>query len=390
MARLRPVRTWQHPRAPVRLIAVRGRVALRRVIRQALNHVPELFDVARAEQLLRDGRTREIIDALDLVHYREVLKAVFEQWARVFEAGAQLGARKINGSFARRGRRVRFGKDAAGHVARESGEERRDNTESVDGDQPIPDGPGGEAFIDSLFDISKALGDRFNFDRFDEDTQRELREAQDELIRDLEGDARKTIETVVLQGQKTGKGAASIVDSIRDVINLTDRQAQAVLNYEDMLRTLDRGALERQLRPEQFDAAFRAAREDGVPLGDAVIDEMVGAYESNYLDYRAETIARTESTRAANSGLHEAYRQAIDRGALPDEAVRRFWQVSLAENVCPICLSIPEMNPDGVGVGEDFQSEDGPQGNPPDPHPSCQCSVEYVTDLDLVPDDAGE
>lgn len=361
MPRIRPARSYQRRDDPAMLIAAMGRPAVRKAIREALRHLPEVMDAARAETLYRAGRWREIADTIDWKHFREILKGVFERVAQVYEAGARLGTRKINGAFAAKRRKVRFHKSS--------------------------DGPES---ITTLFNISKAIGDRFNFDRFDESTQRKLRDYQDQLITDLTTGARDTIEAVVLSGTRAGLGADDIVSDIRSMISLTDTQATAVLNYRSMLENMNPDALRRQLRSDAFDAQFNAARDAGEDLSASVIDEMVGAYEDNYLDYRADMIAGTESVRAANTGLRDAYTQAVERGAFPDDAVRRFWQTSMLENVCPVCLSIPDMNPDGVALGDDFDSEDGPMGDPPDPHPSCACSVEYVTDLDKVPDDATE
>ena len=85
--------------------------------------------------------------------------------------------------------------------------------------------------------------------------------------------------------------------------------------------------------------------------------------------------------------MHDAYSQAVDRGAFPAEAVTRNWQ--LGDAPCPVCESIPDNNPDGVGVDESFESDDGPVDDPP-VHPHCECSVEYVTDLALISDDEEE
>lgn len=237
--------------------------------------------------------------------------------------------------------------------------------------------------------LKKAVSDRFTFDRFDEATQRWLREQQDELIRELEEGIRDTIEAVVQRGVRMGLDVEQMSEQIRDVISLTERQAQAVLNYRSMLEDLDSDALSRQLRSGAFDEALQQAIENDVPLDEAMIDEMVGAYEENYLDYRSDTIAQTEANRMANAGLQDSYEQAIERGALPADAVRQFWQLDLDERTCDICAPIPDLNPDGVPMGEDFESDEGGINSPP-VHPNCRCSVEIVTDLDQVPDEESE
>lgn len=170
------------------------------------------------------------------------------------------------------------------------------------------------------------------------------------------------------------------------MIGLTARQSQAVANYRRMLEDLDPGALQRQLRNFLEDDAVQAALDSGEDLDAALIDKLTQDYADNYLDYRAETIADTESTRAVNAGLQDVYSQAIDRGVFPAEAVRQYWQVDLDEKTCPVCLSIPDMNPDGVAIDESFDSIEGPQDAPP-VHPNCRCDISIVTNLDMVPDD---
>jgi len=237
--------------------------------------------------------------------------------------------------------------------------------------------------------IAKAIGDGFDFDLLDEETQAALREAQDDLIAQLDSAARDVIEAAITNGVNAGDTPEEIAAAIRDTIPLTDRQAQAVMNYRLLLEDLDSGALNRALRNIEYDAAVEDAIDSGEFLSADAIDRMVEDYANNFLDYRSGMIARTESLRAANSGLRDGYRQAADRGVFPEEAVTRHWQIATDERVCPVCQSIVENNPDGVGLNDDFQSEDGPQDDPPI-HPNCRCSVEYITDLDQLPNDETE
>lgn len=237
--------------------------------------------------------------------------------------------------------------------------------------------------------LRKAVGDGFDFDLLDEDTQDELRALQDALIAELDEKARDTIEGIISGGIAAGDTADEMAANIRDTITLTERQAQAVTNYRNLLEDLNRGALDRALRNTDYDAIVQTAINRGEFLTDAEIDRLVEDYADNYLDYRADTIARTESLRAANAGLRDSYRQAADRGVFPAEAVTRRWRIATDERVCPICQSIAANNKGGVGLDEDFESADGPVDDPP-VHPSCRCTVEYVTNLDMLPADEVE
>ena len=335
--RIRPARDYQRPDDPARMLMLGAKTYVRRDLREAFAHLGDLVP-GPVERLVASGRWREIVGEINFDHYREILKKPFARLGKAYEAAAQLGVRKINGSFHQARRRVHF--------------------------------------------IAKAI-DVFNFDMFDRATQEELRNMQDSLIVGLLQDARDAIETIVLDGARNGLSAAAIVDDIRDMIGLTDTQAQAVLNFRSMLQSLDRDALTRQLRNTAFDAEILSAIRNDTALADVQIARMVSDYESNYLDYRAATIAQTESVRAVNAGLHGAYQQAIDRGALPSDAVRREWR--LGDMPCPVCESIPDMNPGGVDVGEAFTSIEGEVSDPP-VHPNCMCHVDYITDISKVPE----
>lgn len=336
--RVRAARHYQRKDSAVRLLAMHAKPALARDFRGALGHLGTLVPTERALGFARAGDWAALKAHISWGHYREILKAPFSRIGKLRQAAGELGAQKINGTFTQAGRNVRFG---------------------------------------------KAIGDRFNFDLYNQATLDRLREEQDRLIQDLETSARDAIDTIIADGARMGLGPEDIVDDVRDLIGLTDRQALASLNYERMLRDLDPQVLERQLRNVAYDEQIQAAIDSGQILAGVAIDRMVDDYIDRSLDYRASTIAQTESTNAANAGLHDSYKQAIERGALPAAAITRFWQ--LADHPCPVCESIPDLNPDGVGVGEDFDSIDGPIDDPT-VHVGCMCSVEYITDLDKVPD----
>jgi hypothetical protein len=364
-------RTYQAKDNALRQLADRWRPAIRKDIKASLLHLGELVPVERSVRYARAGDWHALKAHINWQHFREVLKAPFARIIQVRHLGALLGVRKINGRFAQAGRRVRFAKESAVAITADRG--------------------GGTRLLSpqsstaALFE--KAVGDQFNFDAADEATQQAIRDAQDELISTLEAQARDAIDTIIRDGVAEGLSAEDMVDDIRGLIGLTDRQAQAVLNYEDMLHNLDPAALQRMWREPDYDAALQDAIDSGLSLSDTAISRMVMDYQDRALEARAEMIAQTESVRAASEGLHDAYAQAIDRGVLPADAVTRYWEIALDEATCAICSSIPEMNPDGVGVDEPFQSIDGPQDDPPDPHPNCRCSVEYVTDMDVVPEE---
>jgi hypothetical protein len=202
------------------------------------------------------------------------------------------------------------------------------------------------------------FGGQYAFDRFTPEVQRALRFLQDNFIKGLSAEAADAVEEALYDGMVEGWSVDKIAKVIRDVIGLNGRQAQAVDNY-------------------------RAGLEARGGISAEEVDSLVGSYVDASLDYRAGMIAQTESVRSANLGLHEGYRQAIERGTFPHGAVRRHWQIARDEATCPVCLAIPGANEDGVAVEQPFDTNDGPIMDPP-VHPNCRCSVTYVTDLDMV------
>lgn len=347
---IRAARHYQDRKSPVRLLADRGIAPIARDMKAALRHLGTMLP-ASAIHYARAGDWYGLRREVDWPHFRQVMRNTFAAIGKVREAGAQLGAKQINEKFKAANRKVRFRKTIVS--------------------------------LDALFE--KDVGDQFSFDLYDQSTQERLREAQDELIQQVEDAARDTIEQVILDGAENGLSPEDVLTDIRQLIGLTDTQAQAVLNYRDMLENLDSDALERKLRNGSYDEILQGAIDAGDDLAETMVDQMVSDYTDNFLDYRAAMIAQTESTRAASAGLQDSYEQAISRGVFPADAVTQFWQVAVDERTCEICLSIPDLNPDGVPIGEPFDSIDGQQDAPPDPHPGCRCSLEIITDLDKLP-----
>lgn len=355
-------RHYQRMTDPTRLLAIGAERAVARDIRGAIGHLREAIDTERAVSLAHHGLYRAIPSAVDWAHFREIMRRPFGRLIEVHQRAAEYGVRQINGYFGQRREPVRFKKEA-GIVAGQF--------------VPVEETPNeGEATLKNVARV-------FNYDRLNANTLEKLRLYQDALIVQLENDARDTIEASVQTVIRDGLTADDAVDYIRRVIGLTDIQAQAVANYRAGLEAMDSAVLSRKLMSDEAMQAFTDARDRGESLSEAMIDGLTADYAERYLDYRARTIARTETNRAANLGIHDVYDQAAERGAIPAEAITRNWKIALDEKTCPICRSIPENDPDGVGIDETFESDDGPVDDPP-VHPNCRCSVEYVTDLDIV------
>jgi hypothetical protein len=105
---------------------------------------------------------------------------------------------------------------------------------------------------------------------------------------------------------------------------------------------------------------------------------MVGRYRERYVKHRAETIARTESLRAANLGSFEAWRQAIEDSDLFDPSeVKRKWITARDDRVRPDHRGAAGQK---RGLREPFTVGGIAVMFPPH-QPNCRCTVGYAIDL---------
>lgn len=363
MARLRrltPARSFQPKSDPIRLLAERDEPKIKAAMKVALGRLKTLVPVKAIEAAITSGQGNKAQHLVDWKSVARVLKTPIGLIAETFEAAGKHGGSQIDSGLQKRPkRRLKY------------------LTTKLRKDREV------EAIIGD--DIESDADAAFAFDRFSASTQEKLRGLIDDMITDLSDKARATINSVVISGLRAGDSAEDIAANIRDTITLAPSQAEHVASYRRALEDLNPDALNRALRDSEHDAMIEDAIDSGEFLTDDQIDMAVNSYLDNYLDYRAQSIARTESLRAANAGLRDSYQQADEDGTIPSEAVTRHWQLDLDERTCPVCISIAENNPDGVGLGEDFQSDDGAVDDPPI-HTNCRCTVQYVTNLDLVSD----
>lgn len=226
------------------------------------------------------------------------------------------------------------------------------------------------------------------------------------LIRNINEQTKEAVRGVLVAHMKEGKPPAAQARQIKEVVGLTPSQAQAVANFRKELETFHTkrtaagwklgqapdmvnghnvlkpdasgapkdGMLERRLRDRRYDAALQRALTDRKPLKPEKIDAMVAAYKRRYVAYRANMIARTESLRATNMGVQDAWRQAVEGGKVSEGLVRRLWITTKDERTCRVCSPIPSMNKGGVGLGDPFVTPDGPVDIPP-LHPHCRCTI---------------
>lgn len=170
------------------------------------------------------------------------------------------------------------------------------------------------------------------------------------LVTNIGDEARNTIRTLVADGIQNGVPVPQTARLLRDSIGLTERQGQAVANYQAQLLADGRKA------------------EDITRLG--------SRYAQQLTNHRAKLIARTETIASSNEGQQHAWQQAVDKKLFDPEKTQRRWSTTPDERTCPICVPM-----DGQLVafsGEAFVGGDGSAIAMPPAHPACRCAVGLV------------
>lgn len=211
-----------------------------------------------------------------------------------------------------------------------------------------------------------------------------------QFVQDITYQQREVITHIVNRGFVLGLSRAAVARQIRSCIGLTRNQEIWVENYREQLKNLDPAAFERALRDRRSDKLLQRLIEEGGTLTQQQIDSMVERYRQRLIQYRAQTIARTESLRAVRMGEYEALKDAYEEGVI-DSRCRRFWVTCADERVRRTHTQIPGMNQEGRAMSEPFQTPLGLLRYPCDPNGvaqnviNCRCHLEY-----RMPNGSGE
>jgi hypothetical protein len=231
---------------------------------------------------------------------------------------------------------------------------------------------------------SRRLGAvQFVFHRNDAGSLDYLKDSIATLIRDIGDGARASVRAVILSGLEAGRNPYNVARTIRDHIGLTESQTRAVLNFRRGLEEGNKSVLDRALRDKRFDPTILRSLRNGAAIPPEKIDQMVSRYAARYLNYRAETIARTEALRAVNTGSYFAIRQLVEQDKIGEDEIVRRWQYTHDDKVRDAHAAVPAMNREGVGLHAHFQTPLGPLLFPGDPKGrpentiNCRCVVTY-------------
>lgn len=214
-----------------------------------------------------------------------------------------------------------------------------------------------------------------------------MRENQFNLVAQFTNEQRNAVRSVISEGIAEGLGPRQQARNFRNAIGLTEKQTQAVQNYRrilgfagnpDIPLNEQKGFLERALRDKRSDSVILRAIQRNNPLSGTEVDRMTARYAQNYVRYRSEVIARTESLRAVHQGVEEAYNQAIDNGLFEADQIEQKWVTARDARVRD---SHRKLNGEKRPFGGTWQGDFGTLRYPGDPAAppaetiQCRCVV---------------
>lgn len=202
------------------------------------------------------------------------------------------------------------------------------------------------------------------------------------FVREITREQQRVITQIINRGLAESLSRRQVARLLREGLGLTAQQEKWVWNYRQQLRELDPDMFDRKLRDRRSDKRLQRLIDEDGALDAASIDKLTERYRQRLIQYRAQTIARTESLRAVRMAEYEAIVDINDMGIL-NPLLRRFWVTCMDERVRRTHAQIPGMNPDGRAADEPFQTPLGLLRYPCDPNGlpqnviNCRCHLEY-------------
>lgn len=143
-------------------------------------------------------------------------------------------------------------------------------------------------------------------------------------ITGLSAQLHRTLNSIITDAMEAGASPRAVAQEVRSLIGLTTNQAR------------------------QVESLFLQSIRDGVTESHAL---RIAERNSNRLiRFRAETIARTETIRAANMGQQLVWDEAVDSNLLPETA-KKVWMATGDDRTCPICAVLDGKT---IGIRDDF------------------------------------
>jgi hypothetical protein len=220
--------------------------------------------------------------------------------------------------------------------------------------------------------------------------EKQLSQYGAQFVQGVTDDVKAMLRTALTDSLSRGQGAKAAARGVRDMIGLTDTQAQWAINLRRKLESDPKGLLTEfaadgyKLRDKRLDGIVRRAVKADQPIAAVDIDKIVTAYQNRAIRWRALNIARTETLRAVQAGNFEAYQQAVDSGKVAAQSVRKVWNSAHDNRVRQTHRAL---NGESAGINESFVSPSGARLRYPlDPLApleetiNCRCNLTYRID----------
>lgn len=224
--------------------------------------------------------------------------------------------------------------------------------------------------VDTLFDFNLANTRAIS----------DIRETRLRLVREFGLEQRRATQVFLEDAFRRGVAPVNQARALKRSIGLTRHQAQAVVNFRGMLEARDPTSLTRLLRDRRFDGTIQASIRTGQPLNQKQIQRMTERYRQRFIAHRAQTIAKTESLKAASAGDLALWEDAVANGVIEIDDLTNRWRTSLRVNRRPHHRSM-EGQTQRLGVA--FESGLGnklryPGDGPANEAINCNCVVQRV------------
>lgn len=300
---------------------------LRRAFIQAVNNVQDAASLKKLAEVVQTGSISKVMTALDLDAFSIELGAFSDEWQEGYIKSGVAAAQQAEDGTAGANVRFRF---------------------------------------DPMNPRSAAFAGGYTYD----------------LIQDVTKKTREAVGAIIESAMKVGKHPYQSAREIKQVVGLDARRAQALAGYRKALEEGSSRALALDIGGNAA-ASIRSAYYNDSMTQDK-INKLVEGYRQRLLRQRAQTIARTESMRAASMGNREAWTQALEQTNQPLASFKRYWIATNDDRTRPDHLEIPVINADGVGMNEPFRLPDGgtimfphDPDAPPEQTINCRCTLAY-------------
>lgn len=198
--------------------------------------------------------------------------------------------------------------------------------------------------------------------------------------------AKRNIQTIIYDTQRSGLPPEGAAAMIRATVGLGPGQGRAVWNYRRELGKVMAGDVDPStIGPRGYDhtrgrwkGRWTLAPKPGKGrLTSERINRMTVQYAGRLQKHRAQTIARTETIRAANLGQQMTWEEMARRNALPKDFARR-WDTAVDERTCGSCMELDGQETELRGQYRAEVGRDRVTTRTPPLHANCRCTLVAV------------